>query len=305
MTFFHPSGRKDWPAGHRPDQVLELPANPQLQNLAALIPDLVYASPGGHDQHVSLLVPWTHLPDRTDKTRLPLVVFVQGSAWTTPNRHFEIPQLSPFARQGLIVASVTHRSCLEGHPFPAYLQDVKTAIRFLRSQADRYGIDPERVAVWGTSSGGNAALLAGLTGDDPAYRTAEHEAISDRVSTVIDCFGPADVGQLYQLASQLMPDDPIMTIFRGLAGENDPLAVMEAMSPSRQLRAGQRYPSFLLAHGDQDMTVPYEQSAKLHQQMLELGLDAHLIHVLGAPHEGSFWSEDLLGLFAGWLKEKL
>jgi acetyl esterase/lipase len=253
---FHHNERKDWPAGHRPDQVLELPGNPQLQNLAAMVPDLVYASPGGQDLHLSLLVPWTHLPDRTDKVRLPLVVFVQGSAWTTPNRHFEIPQLSRFARQGLIVASVTHRSCLDGHPFPAFLTDVKTAIRYLRSEADRYGIDPERIAIWGTSSGGNAALLAGLTGDDPKYRTAEHESYSDRVTTVIDCFGPADVGQLYDFASRLLAGRSDHDDLPGIGRRQRPVGNHGGHEPAASAASRQAYPSFLLAHGDMDMTVP-------------------------------------------------
>lgn len=65
----------------------------------------------------------------------------------------EIPQLVQFVQAGYIVATVQHRSSIDGHPFPAFLQDVKTAIRFLRTNAQKYAIDPQQVAIWGTSSG--------------------------------------------------------------------------------------------------------------------------------------------------------
>ncbi|MCB8600020.1 alpha/beta hydrolase, partial [Blautia sp. DFI.9.9] len=68
-----------------------------------------------------------------------------------------------------IVATVQHRSALDGHAFPAFLQDVKTAIRYLRAHAAEYQIDPDRVGIWGTSSGANAALLTALTPNDPRY----------------------------------------------------------------------------------------------------------------------------------------
>ena len=80
-----------------------------------------------------------------EEARWPLVVFVQGSAWRTPDRGYEIPQLSHLAQQGYVVATVCHRDSTQGNPFPAYLQDVKTAIRFLRAHAEEYGIDPEHV----------------------------------------------------------------------------------------------------------------------------------------------------------------
>lgn len=83
----------------------------------------------------------------------PLIVFVQGSGFTHPWIYPEIPQLARYAQHGYVVAAVTHRSCLEGHPFPAYLQDVKTAIRFLRRHA-------EETASMPTGSGSGARLRA-------------------------------------------------------------------------------------------------------------------------------------------------
>ena len=81
----------------------------------------------------------------------------------------------------------------EGNPFPAYLQDVKTAIRFLRAQGEEYGIDTERVAVCGSSSGGNTALLVGFTRDEERYKTEEYKEYSDKVKAVVECFGPTDL----------------------------------------------------------------------------------------------------------------
>ena len=131
------------------------PCSQHLDGMAELFRNVVFACPDGKELKMQILCPW-----RKDK-RYPLVVFVQGSAWTTPNPDYELPQLGALARQGFVVASVSHRDCRDGYAFPAFLQDVKTAIRFLRAHAAEYCIDKERVGIWGTSSGGNAALLVG------------------------------------------------------------------------------------------------------------------------------------------------
>ena len=282
------------------------PANPELDGMAAVIPNLVYRHIAGQDLNLQLLLPWSNLPDRTEKPLRPLVVFIQGSAWTTPNVYYELPQLSELARSGLIVATITHRSCLENNPFPAFLQDAKTAVRYLRANADAYGIDPARVAVWGTSSGGNAALLMGLTGDDPSFRTDDYPEQSDAVDAVVSCFGPTDLSALYQHAVKAESPETVMAIFHGLAGpDGDPAAIMEAMSPVRQIRPDRTYPPFLIAHGDADQSVPYDQGLRLYQAFLESAVDAQMICVEGGPHEGSFWSQALLDQIYAWLWKKM
>lgn len=116
-----------------------------------------------------------------------------------------------------MVATLTHRNCLEGNPFPAFLQDVKTGIRFLRKHAEEYQIDSDRIGIWGTSSGGNTALLVGLTGDDIRYETEENSGYSDFVKVVVDCFGPTDMIQIPPYTNEIFKE-----IFQALLGEDTP-----------------------------------------------------------------------------------
>ena len=147
--------------------LIHLPANPTLKGQAELIQDVPYSKNG---QTLTLILPWAPNGDRTKIGRIPLIVFVQGSGWTTPNLNYELPMLCHYAEEGIAVATVRHRSTADGAVFPAFLIDVKCAIRFLRAHAEEYGIDPSRIAAFGTSSGGNTVCLLGLTGDDPAYK---------------------------------------------------------------------------------------------------------------------------------------
>ena len=172
-----------------------IPYNPMLEGLAESTGDIVFAHESGKDITLRILKPWRN--DLNKDKRYPLIVFIQGSGWTFPNIGYHLPHIAQFARTGYVVATVTHRSSNDGHPFPAFLQDVKSAIRYLRAHAEEHQIDPARVAAWGTSSGGNTALLLGLTGDDPRYKTAVHPEQSDAVKAVVDVFGPTDMMSLF------------------------------------------------------------------------------------------------------------
>ena len=246
----------------------------------------------------------------------PLVVFIQGSAWTKPNQFWEIPQLSRLARRGFVVASVTHRSAFEA-PAPAFLQDVKTAIRFLRAHAGEYDIDPGRVCAWGTSSGGNTALLLGLTGDDPAFETDEWAGQSTRVQAVVDCFGPTD---LMKMAEFQYTDTPIdeKNIFIALGGALDCVGDatreemlerirprLEQISPIRYVKPGLALPPFLMLHGDADPVVLFEDTEALYHKMTECGYDASLVRVTGAEHEGTFWSEALNQILFDFIEKQI
>ena len=281
-------------------EIRHVASNPSLDGLAEAIPNVVYSTATGVDITLTLLLPWG-ARERGD--RLPLIVFIQGSAFTFPNVGYELPQLGWYARQGYVVATVTHRSCMDGHPFPAYLEDVKTAVRFLKRHADEYAIDPNRVCAWGTSSGGNTALLLGLTADDPTYKTGEYAEESDQVNLVVECFGPTDlVKVMNEINVETLPLDDI---FFALAKGLDMREVLHEMSPVNHLSPGKAYPPFLLIRGDADDVVPYDQMVLMYRALLDHGADARAICVDGAPHEGSFWSRELHDIILNYIREKL
>jgi acetyl esterase/lipase len=272
-----------------PSSIIKIPYNPTMEGLAEVFPDVVYSVETGQELKLTLIAPWRDWANETAPPKRPLIVFVQGSAFTFPNIYYELPQLSHYARHGYVVATVTHRNCLEGHPFPAYLQDVKTAIRFLRKNAEEYGIDAERIGIWGTSSGGNTALLVGLTAGDPAYLTGEHEGVSDEVKCVVDCFGPTDMTVAERRVKDVQ-DPRLLEIFYALMGGKEDREVLKAMSPLHRIQKGRAYPPFLIVQGDADTLVPYEQSLGMYEALLEAGCQAEMICVENGPHEGTFWS---------------
>ena len=286
----------------------ETDCNPTFSGLAEILPDVPY-SPAYPELKMTLIFPQA-ARRLDDGRRYPTIVFVQGSAWTSPNIYYELPQLSHFAQLGYIVATVTHRSALDGYRAPAFLEDVKTAIRFLREKAEEYKVDPHRIGIWGTSSGGNTALLAGLTGGDPAYRTDEYPEQSDHVRMVVDCFGPADTPKLLGEALAKAEEQPLdeyhQKLFYGLLGETEAEQKerLAAINPIRMVE-DKPYPPFLLVHGDKDPVVPYSQSEAMAETLARHGVHTELIRVRGAEHEGSFWSPELLKKIADFIAKML
>lgn len=285
-------------------EVKTIKCNPELKGMAVMIPDVIYSTAQGVDLKMQILTPW-----KSDVSPIqpayPLIVFVQGSAWTHPDVYYQLPQLAQFAREGYVVATLTHRNSLEGHPFPAFLEDVKAGIRYLRKHASKYLIDPERVGIWGTSSGGNTALLVGLTGDEPCYKTKEYEEFSDSVKLVVDCFGPADL--TFALDNLPNLEENMKKIFEGLRGEDTPENHKKLMEINtvNHMKEGQSYPPFLILHGNADTLVDYSQSELMYHRLSDAGAEVSLVCVEGAPHEGSFWSNELLDLIKEFIADNL
>ena len=270
-------------------QIPHLPMNPTLAGQAEIKEHIRYSQNG---QELTLILPWAAGDDYSKGPKRPLILFVQGSSWTTPNLGYEIPMLSHFAEEGCIVATVSHRSAQDGFPFPAFLEDVKCAIRFLRANAVTYSIDPQRIMAFGTSSGGNTVCLLGLTGDDPALRTAEYADQSDAVCAVAACFAPTDLPALFDYLKAMPNITAVMAAYFGA----DPAqwdSVMRRWSPVYRVEAGKAYPPFLLLHGTADPVVPCDQMDKLYTRLAEAGADVQAYYVDGAEHEGNFWSPDV------------
>ena len=284
--------------------------NPEMLGMVDLKPDIEFACPDGERLALQLLKPMWKSPEGKG---FPLVVFIQGSAWQKPNQFWQLPQLSLLSRRGFVIASVTHRACWTAKA-PAFLQDVKSAIRFLRAHAEEYDIDKERVCAWGTSSGGNTALLLGLTGDDPAFETELWAGQSTRVQAVVDCFGPSNL--VYMLTKERRHEGPEgVALFTALAGcklvgeDGEPtpegIAALKMISPEYYVEKGRNLPPFLLLHGDADPVVLYSDSDRMHEKLTSCGYESQLVKVTDAPHEGPFWSMELLEIIFAFIQEKI
>lgn len=282
-------------------EIKVIDCNPTLAGMARLEPDVIYSRKNG-GLRLALITPWASAGLAGGPR--PLVVFVQGSSWTFPKINSEIPQLSALAREGYVVATIEHRSAMDGHAFPAYLEDAKTAIRYLRAHADEYGIDPARVAIYGTSSGGNAALLVALTGDDPRFKTDEYADQSDEVQLMVECFGPSDLPKMIDLNAEGHTDD-MKKLMYGLAGDRTPEETIRLMSPVNYVRDGAKYPPCLLLYGDADTIVPYEQGELMFKRLIDCGANARLVRVRGAEHEGNFWSQPLIDEIYDFIRDNL
>ena len=288
-----------------------IPYNPLLEGLAESTGDIVFAHEDGKDITLRILKPWKN--DLNKDKRYPLIVFIQGSGWTFPNIGYHLPHIAQFAMAGYVVATVTHRSCNDGHPAPAFLQDVKSAIRYLRAHADEHQIDPTRVAAWGTSSGGNTALLLGMTGDDPRYTSSVHPEQSDAVKVVVDVFGPTDMMSLFVTRhgdiDTVQLDPGAEAYYNRILGHawNTPegQAAADAISPLQLLREDMELPPMQLLYGDADPVVPYDQGERLYEKMTALGYDAEFVRVTGAEHEGNFWSQAILDEIKAYIDARI
>ncbi len=143
---------------------------------------VVYASPGGKDLVLDLYLP------QGARRPLPVIVFLHGGGWSGGTRTTGPDFRRFFARDGFAMASIEYRLTPAG-VFPNSVEDVKTAIRWLRANAGRYGLDSRRIGLWGTSAGGTLANLAGLS-PKGQFEGEGNLAFAGPVTCVLDAYGP-------------------------------------------------------------------------------------------------------------------
>lgn len=254
-----------------------------------------YCERDGRPLHMHLILPSQH--ERPDAT-WPLLVFVQGSAWRQQHLDANLAPLSWISRQGYAVAIVEYRPS-DLAPFPAQIQDAKTAIRYLRKNAGQFRIDPEQIVIWGDSSGGHTAVMTGITPHDKTLDTDVYDGLSCEVKGIIDYYGPADITRMNEAHSTMDhagADSPEGLLIGGLnVLENpvqaEPTIIMNHISQEVDI------PPILIIHGNKDRLVPFEQSVLLYNDLKQKGKDVEFFKIEGADHGGpDFWSDDVLGI---------
>ncbi|MDP4291324.1 MAG: alpha/beta hydrolase [Bacteroidota bacterium] len=148
----------------------------------AVLPDTPY---GKRILHLDLFRP-------VKPGKYPVLIMIHGGGWRSGDRTLEVPMAQQIAARGYVTACVEYRLSPEAL-YPAAVFDIKAAIRFLRTNAKRYNIDPTRIAVSGTSAGGQLAALIGTTGEVKKFEGDEgNNAVSSKVQAVIDIDGILD-----------------------------------------------------------------------------------------------------------------
>ncbi|MBR3765369.1 MAG: alpha/beta hydrolase [Clostridia bacterium] len=265
----------------------------------AFRPDIVYAERDGERLTIQYLTP------RNDRRDNPLIVFVQGSAWFRQDVFIHLPEMVRMCQRGYCVALVMYRPSTTA-PFPAQAEDVKTAIRFLRANAEKYRFDPARVAVWGDSSGAHTALMVGFTGND--WPNADGEDGDASVRCIVDWYGPTDIAEMAfepSCGMHVEADSPEGWLIGRLPVQEN-LERAARTVPQSYLREGKPVPPVLIMHGSRDRTVNFQQSIHLYEALRRQGRECEFIRLEGADHGyGGFCCDAALDAVDAFLRRHI
>ena len=217
------------------------------------------------------------------------IVVIPGSGWHTPlpynanllkqSKEFSlyIPRLSG---AGYTIFVITHRAAPRFR-FPDAVDDAQRAVRFVRQNAARYGIDKDRIGAFGASSGGHlVSMLGTLDGNGTPDSPDPVEQQRSKVQCVV---------ALYPVTDPAKVDTPsglqAVTSFMGAPARFDPKRFHDA-APLNYVTADD--PPFLLIHGDGDRTVPYSQSEAMEAALKKVGVPVKLVRVPGGDHGSDF-----------------
>ena len=245
-----------------------------------------FAAPEGESLLLDLRVPDGPGPH-------PAIVYLHSGAWISGDRTG-----GPARRQatrGYAVASIEYRLAPR-HIWPAQVEDVKAAVRWLRANAARFDLDPERIAIFGTSAGAHIGAVA-ATANEIGWLEGSalgNPQFSSRVKAVVDLYGPTD---LLRLEADKLPCIPL----DGNASYMPPSLLMgcpiqecrdwtRTASPMSYVTADD--PPFFIMHGMLDCLVAFTQSVALHQKLVATGVDSELVLIPKGDHGGRAFDED-------------
>ena len=220
-------------------------------------------------------------PKQVPKEPMPVVVFIHGGGWAGGNKQHGLPLLAPLAEKGYFCVSVGYRLSGEA-AWPAQIHDCKAAIRWLRANAKKYHIHPEKIGVWGASAGGHLSLMVGLSADQADLEgQSGSPGQSSRVACIVNWFGPTDL-----VAAWNDPSAPPMVkevLNKLVGGDADKKQdVLKAASPLTYVSKDD--PPVLTMHGTKDPIVPFSQATLLDEAMKKAGAVSYLIPVENAGH---------------------
>ena len=259
-------------------------ATPRAVPGVKTIKNLDYAGTGNPKQMLDL-----YLPEKPAASGpLPVVCWIHGGGWRGGDRAtaFQVAQLAASGKYAGV--SIGYRLTGEAI-WPAQIHDCKAAIRWIRAHASEHGLDPNRIAVWGSSAGGHLVSMLGVSGGVKELEGAigPHLEQASTVHCVVDFFGPSDILTMDHPGSAIDhagADSPEGLLLGGPVKDAPDKA--RSASPLHHVAAGA--PPFLIVHGTADPTVPYQQSVVFRQALADAKVPVSLLTVTDGGHGKGF-----------------
>jgi acetyl esterase len=240
--------------------------------------DVEFARPGGVSMTLDLKTPEGTGP-------FPAAIIVHGGSFSHGNkRSYVTPLFDVLSNAGFSWFTINYRLAPD-YQFPAAVQDVENAIRWVKANAAKYHVDAKRIALIGESAGGYLVAYVGA-----------HPSGGANVAAIVDFYGPNDLvlqtEKRRRETAPAKPPGPGLMEFLGFKSWQDAGVVekLHAVSPTTLI--SKRMPPFLFIHGNDDEQVPYEQSPKMCAAMRKAGAKCDIITVEGGRHGMSSWEKD-------------
>jgi acetyl esterase/lipase len=246
--------------------------------------NVVYTNLGGQAEHLDLYIPKGPAP----AGGRPVILALPGGGWRWVRREDLGVTVSELAKYGYVVAVADYAFASSNpgsHVWPTNFEDVRQAVRWLKTNAGKYGIDPSEVGVWGESAGAHLGNLLGTDPDGPLLApsgkmtgaTAPGQ-VSAQVQAVIDFYGPTDLTSLF---TESPKDDAFLDTFIGGPPSKYPAQYVDA-SPVTHVSSAT--PPFLIYQGTADTAVAPAQAAELDQTLTKAGIPHTIEYFPGISH---------------------
>lgn len=246
-----------------------------------ILKDIPYVKNGHQRQKFDLYLPKNY----KSKKALPLVIWIHGGGWRKLSKE-NFGRQTFLLKYGFAVASINYRLSIH-EKFPAQIFDAKSAVRYIRKNAEKYHINPDKIGVWGSSAGGHLVSLLGVTNNLKEFEGDLDT--SSNVQAVCSWFGVSDMTQItitLKEKGDTKGTPNITKLLGGTAQEKKELAYKS--SPVNYVT--KNAPPFLQMHGDLDNIVPIEESIILNNLLTNAGVASELVVVKGAKH--AFFKEE-------------
>lgn len=245
------------------------------------------------------------------------LILVVSGGWFSAHEAISLPLIEPFLDRGYTVFAVVHGSQPK-FTIPEILSDLHRAVRFIRYHAEDYGIDPDRIGIYGGSAGGHLSLMqgtAGIAGNPEAKDPVEQT--SSRVQAVACLFPPTDflnygkpgenalgrgILENFKAPFDFHELDTTRNVYVPISDEERILEIGRDISPISHVSPDD--PPTLILHGDADTLVPIQQARRFLEALGEQGVETELVVKADAGHGWPDLPKDLTRL-ADWFDQHL